>query len=57
MPRRLSRRQSAADERARRYVYFNRRYEDVLPLHIESAKRIMTSGYEPYMKCVVLSVR
>jgi hypothetical protein len=39
--------------RARGYVYFNRRYEDVLPLHIESAKRIMTSGYEPYMKCMV----
>jgi hypothetical protein len=37
---------------ARAYVFFNRKYEDLMPLHMESAKRIADGTYHPWMKCM-----
>ncbi len=36
----------------RGYVFFSRKYDDVAPLHTESAKRIGESVYHPLLKCV-----
>jgi hypothetical protein len=38
---------------ARAMVAFNRRFEDVMPLHAEAGKRIANSAYDPTIKCIV----
>jgi hypothetical protein len=39
--------------RARAYVYFNRRYEELMPLHLDASRRMVTSAYHPLIKCLV----
>ncbi|HWP40423.1 MAG TPA: hypothetical protein VNL70_05810, partial [Tepidisphaeraceae bacterium] len=38
---------------ARGYAHFSRKYEEIAPLHVESAMRIADSGYHPLLKCMV----
>ncbi|WP_428937475.1 hypothetical protein [Fontivita pretiosa] len=38
---------------ARGHAYFNRKYEEIVPIHVESAMRIADSGYHPLLKCMV----
>jgi hypothetical protein len=36
---------------ARGYTYFNRKYDDLLPLYVESAKRMGEVTYHPLLRC------